>query len=74
MFDPEATSALMDRFYDGDDTVWRKLWTLFVVAARISSGLKLREGVARRETPTRTSTCAVSYGCRATLQPPPSVR
>ena len=30
VFDPEATVALMDRFYRGDDNVWRKLWTLFV--------------------------------------------
>ena len=30
-FDPEATSALLDRFYRGDDHVWRKLWTLFVL-------------------------------------------
>ena len=31
VFDPEATTALMDRFYRGDDNVWRKLWTLFVL-------------------------------------------
>ena len=31
VFDPLATNALMDRFYRGDDTVWRKLWTLFVL-------------------------------------------
>ena len=30
VFDPQATAALMDRFYRGDDHVWRKLWTLFV--------------------------------------------
>jgi asparagine synthase (glutamine-hydrolysing) len=31
VFDPDATAALMDRFYRGDDHVWRKLWTLFVL-------------------------------------------
>jgi asparagine synthase (glutamine-hydrolysing) len=31
VFDPQATSALVERFYRGDDTVWRKLWTLFVL-------------------------------------------
>jgi asparagine synthase (glutamine-hydrolysing) len=30
LFDPTATQALLDRFYAGDDGVWRKLWTLFV--------------------------------------------
>jgi asparagine synthase (glutamine-hydrolysing) len=28
---PAAVSSLLDRFYRGDDTVWRKLWTLFVL-------------------------------------------
>jgi asparagine synthase (glutamine-hydrolysing) len=31
VFDVDATAALMDRFYRGDDNVWRKLWTLFVL-------------------------------------------
>ena len=31
VFDPAGTRTLMDRFYRGDDTVWRKLWTLFVL-------------------------------------------
>ncbi len=31
VFDPAATTALVDRFYRGDDTAWRKLWTLFVL-------------------------------------------
>jgi asparagine synthase (glutamine-hydrolysing) len=31
VFDADATAALMDRFYRGDDNVWRKLWTLFVL-------------------------------------------
>ena len=31
VFDVEATTALVDRFYRGDDNVWRQLWTLFVL-------------------------------------------
>jgi asparagine synthase (glutamine-hydrolysing) len=31
VFDAEATSGLVERFYRGDDNVWRKLWTLFVL-------------------------------------------
>jgi asparagine synthase (glutamine-hydrolysing) len=31
VFDPEATRQLLDRFYAGDDGVWRRLWTLFVL-------------------------------------------
>lgn len=31
IFDPEATTALLNRFYGGDDGVWRKVWTLFVL-------------------------------------------
>ena len=27
-FDPAATQALVDRFYAGDDNVWRRVWTL----------------------------------------------
>jgi asparagine synthase (glutamine-hydrolysing) len=27
-FDPEATRVLVDRFYAGDDNVWRRVWTL----------------------------------------------
>ncbi|MGE3276409.1 MAG: asparagine synthase (glutamine-hydrolyzing) [Vicinamibacterales bacterium] len=30
VFDPAATTALVDRFYRGDDAIWRKVWTLFV--------------------------------------------
>jgi asparagine synthase (glutamine-hydrolysing) len=33
VFDPQATSDLMERFYRGDDTIWRKVWTLFVLEA-----------------------------------------
>jgi asparagine synthase (glutamine-hydrolysing) len=31
VFDPAAVGRLLDRFYRGDDNVWRKLWTLFVL-------------------------------------------
>ena len=31
VFDATATTGLVDRFYRGDDTAWRKLWTLFVL-------------------------------------------
>jgi asparagine synthase (glutamine-hydrolysing) len=31
LFDPAATSALVERFYRGDNSVWRKVWTLFVL-------------------------------------------
>jgi asparagine synthase (glutamine-hydrolysing) len=31
VFDVEATQSLVDRFYRGDDHVWRQLWTLFVL-------------------------------------------
>jgi asparagine synthase (glutamine-hydrolysing) len=31
VFDPQATANLTERFYRGDDNVWRKLWTLFVL-------------------------------------------
>jgi len=31
VFDPAATSALVERFYRGDNTIWRKVWTLFVL-------------------------------------------
>jgi asparagine synthase (glutamine-hydrolysing) len=31
VFEPAAVSSLLGRFYRGDDTVWRKLWTLFVL-------------------------------------------
>jgi asparagine synthase (glutamine-hydrolysing) len=31
IFDPAATAALLERFYRGDDTIWRQLWTLFVL-------------------------------------------
>lgn len=29
VFDPAATTQLLDRFYAGDDGVWRLVWTLF---------------------------------------------
>lgn len=30
IFDPAATEALVNRFYGGDDSIWRLVWTLFV--------------------------------------------
>jgi asparagine synthase (glutamine-hydrolysing) len=33
VFDPDAAEALLERFYRGDDNVWRRLWTLFVLEA-----------------------------------------
>ncbi len=30
-FDVNATETLVGRFYAGDDTVWRKVWTLFIL-------------------------------------------
>lgn len=31
LFDADATDRLVQRFYSGDDTVWRQVWMLFVV-------------------------------------------
>ena len=31
VFDSAAAAGLLTRFYDGDDGVWRKVWTLFVL-------------------------------------------
>ncbi len=31
VFDPDAAAGLVDRFYAGDDNVWRRVWTLFVL-------------------------------------------
>jgi len=31
LFDVRATTDLVDRFYRGDDTIWRRVWTLFVL-------------------------------------------
>jgi asparagine synthase (glutamine-hydrolysing) len=31
VFDPAVTADLVTRFYAGDDNVWRKVWTLFVL-------------------------------------------
>jgi asparagine synthase (glutamine-hydrolysing) len=30
IFDPAATERLLNRFYGGDDSIWRLVWTLFV--------------------------------------------
>jgi asparagine synthase (glutamine-hydrolysing) len=31
LFDADVATALVDRFYRGDDTIWRRVWTLFVL-------------------------------------------
>jgi asparagine synthase (glutamine-hydrolysing) len=31
VFDPVATEQLVTRFYAGDDNVWRRVWTLFIL-------------------------------------------
>jgi asparagine synthase (glutamine-hydrolysing) len=31
VFDPQATQDLVNRFYRGDDGIWRRVWTLFVL-------------------------------------------
>jgi asparagine synthase (glutamine-hydrolysing) len=31
VFDPQVTQDLVDRFYRGDDGIWRRVWTLFVL-------------------------------------------
>jgi asparagine synthase (glutamine-hydrolysing) len=31
VFDPAATEQLVRRFYAGDDNVWRRVWTLFIL-------------------------------------------
>ena len=31
VFDPGETASLVDRFYRGDDNVWRRVWTLFIL-------------------------------------------
>ncbi len=31
VFDPRETANLVDRFYRGDDNVWRRVWTLFIL-------------------------------------------
>ena len=33
VFDVDATRELVDRFYAGDDGVWRRVWTLFIFEA-----------------------------------------
>jgi hypothetical protein len=30
IFDPAATERLLNRFFGGDDGIWRLAWTLFV--------------------------------------------
>ncbi len=39
VLDAKATDALVARFYAGDDTVWRKVWTLFILESWATSVL-----------------------------------
>ena len=45
IFDPEATSQLVDRFYTGDDSVWRMVWTLLVFEGWASEVLDVQPEV-----------------------------
>lgn len=45
IFDPAATQALVNRFYAGDDGVWRKVWTLFVLEGWASEVLDISSEV-----------------------------
>jgi asparagine synthase (glutamine-hydrolysing) len=42
LFDETVTTDLVDRFYRGDDTVWRRVWTLFVFEGWASEVLDAR--------------------------------
>ena len=45
VFDPAATERLVNRFYGGDDSIWRLVWTLFVFEGWASEVLDAgREG------------------------------
>ncbi len=44
VFDPATTADLVDRFYRGDDTIWRRVWTLFVFEGWASAVLDVRAG------------------------------
>jgi asparagine synthase (glutamine-hydrolysing) len=44
VFDAERTRSLVDRFYAGDDGVWRRVWTLFVLEAWASRALDTYNG------------------------------
>ena len=46
VFDAHATSALVQRFYGGDDTVWRKVWTLFILESWATDVLDASTGRA----------------------------
>jgi len=41
IFDPDATSRLVERFYAGDEGIWRLVWTLFVFEGWASRVLDL---------------------------------
>jgi asparagine synthase (glutamine-hydrolysing) len=43
VFDPAETGNLVERFYNGDDGVWRKVWTLFILEAWASKTLDVSQ-------------------------------
>jgi asparagine synthase (glutamine-hydrolysing) len=43
VFDPDTAADLVDRFYRGDDTIWRRVWTLFVLEGWASEVLDSAE-------------------------------
>lgn len=45
VFDPAATQGLVDRFYAGDDAIWRKVWTLFAFEGWATAVLDARAEV-----------------------------
>ena len=50
IFDADATQTLVERFYAGDDAIWRKVWTLFAFEGWATEVLdaraEARDGVA----------------------------
>lgn len=44
VFNPSAVRTLLERFYNGDDGVWRKVWTLFILEAWASATLDVHHG------------------------------
>lgn len=42
VFDPAEVKRLVERFYSGDDGVWRRVWTLFILEAWASEILDSR--------------------------------
>jgi asparagine synthase (glutamine-hydrolysing) len=45
VFDVATTQRLVARFYGGDDSLWRRVWTLFVLEGWASEVLDARQEV-----------------------------